>query len=105
MLPLKVDIFSEQGDHTPIKIDVPSNPAFKRASRFLAEKIQSPKLLQSRLNHYSKFSHVSPNPLPPVIRKASRKLCPHFQKMGCGYLLSFKGVQLQIVIGHNKNKS
>lgn len=52
----KSKLILEQEDQNPIKIDGPGNPVPRKVSRQLAEMIQPHRLLQPRLNQYSKYS-------------------------------------------------
>lgn len=38
MLPLKFYVFSEQGNHTPMKTDGPGDPEFQKASAIVSSK-------------------------------------------------------------------
>ena len=58
MLPLKVYVFSEQGDQTPIKTNDPGDLASRTASRLLTEMLHPHTTLQSGPNNHPYFLRV-----------------------------------------------
>ena len=83
MLPLKVYVFSEQGNQTLMKMDGPNDPASTTDSRLVAEILQSHKLLPPIPNDYPNFYQVS------LKENNAHKQHPHYQKMNYGCILSF----------------
>lgn len=70
-LPLKVYVFSEQGNQTLMKMDGPSDPASTTDSRLVAEILQSHKLFQPIPNDYPNFliKFLSKRTMPTNNRK------------------------------------
>lgn len=82
MLPLKVFVFSEQGDRTPIKMDGPGDPESRTVSRLWTEMMEPHGILQSRLNNYPNFLNI-PQKIPvPMDKVSSLEKTPTFSGDG-----------------------
>lgn len=69
MLPLKIYVLSEPGNHTLIKTHDPCDPAFRPVSRLLSEMAQLHSILQSKFNNYPNLLKFPPKIFSTTIKQ------------------------------------